>query len=54
MAAEPGHLAFGELAGANFDEFDGFGQGTFAAKVLDDLAITDGLEHVELILGRQT
>src|SRR5882757_619468 len=44
MSTEPGELAFGELAGADFDEFDGFSEIVLAAQMFSDLSISDGLQ----------
>jgi len=41
---EPGELALGKLAGADFDEFDGVGEAAGAAEMFNDLAVTDGLQ----------
>src|SRR5437764_11427324 len=47
--AEPGFLAFGELAGAEFDQLDGFWKGALSTQVFDNLSIADGL-HGGLVL----
>ena len=43
MPAEPGHLAFGELARAHFDQRNGFLQGSFASQIFHHLPVADGL-----------
>jgi hypothetical protein len=43
VAAEPRQLPFGELAGADFDKFNRFGQATFTAQMFRHLPVTDGL-----------
>ena len=45
LPAKPGHLALGELARADFDQLDGWRQGTLAPQVLDDLPVADGLQR---------
>ena len=41
-ASEPFHLAAGELAGGDFDLFDGVGEGEAALEVVDELAVAGG------------
>src|ERR1041385_1808286 len=43
LAAEPGHLAFGELAGFGFYQLNYFSERTFAAQMFDHLAIANRL-----------
>lgn len=43
LVFEPGHLAFGELAGAEFYEGDGFGEGELVVEVVDDLFVAECL-----------
>ena len=48
MPAEPRQLPLGKLARADFHQLDGLGQAVFAAQMLDDLPVADGL-HGKLI-----
>jgi len=43
VPAEPGHLAFGELARAHFDQRESGFKGTIAAQIFHHLPITEGL-----------
>ena len=44
MTAEPRELPLGELAGFDFDEFNGCCERMFAAQMLHDLPVADGLQ----------
>ncbi len=50
MAAEPSHLAFGELMGADFNQLEGLPEGADATQMLDNLAIAQGL-HSGVVVG---
>src|SRR5512140_854632 len=50
LAPKPSHLAFGELAGSYFDEFDGLGQRANTLQIFRDLPITQRLPG-GLVLG---
>src|ERR1039457_3779504 len=44
LPPEPSHLPFGELAGADLDQFNRLGQRALSAQMLDDLAIAERLQ----------
>jgi hypothetical protein len=50
LAPEPGRLPFGELAGADFHQFDGPGKSALPAQMLNDLTIAQCLKGSWIVL----